>query len=142
MYSNKMRYPAVRRVSGFSLIEVMIVVAIIGIIAAIALPNYTEHVNKTRRTAGGACVMAVAQQMERFYTANLTYDGAEANRDAYTATCQDSAADHYNIDIDTNGRTYTITAQPTGSHSGDSCGSLSVTQTGARDASGSGSSCW
>lgn len=125
-----------RGASGFSLIELMVVVAIIGIIASIALPSYNEHMRKTRRAAGGACVLAVAQQMERFYTANMTYTGAVAD----TAICRDSALDHYDIAVVANGRNYTISATPKGAQASDSCGTLGVSETGSK--TGSGTSCW
>ena len=126
-----------RHQSGFSLIEMMIVVAIIAIIASIALPSYNEHIRKTRRAAGGACAMAMAQQMERFYTANLTYVGAALD----TTACQDSALDFYTMAAaGVAARAYTITATPSGGHTDPACGVLSVTQAGAKTPTTAG--CW
>ncbi len=136
MQTNR-KFHVANQTAGFSLIEVMIVVAIIAIIAAIALPSYNEHIRKTRRAAGGACAMAMAQQMERFYTANLTYVGAALD----TTVCQDSALDFYTMG--TSGvaaRAYTVTATPTGSHTDPACGTLSVTQSGAKSPTTAG--CW
>ena len=65
-------YPKLQRARGFTLIELMVVVAIIAILAAIAYPSYTNHVVKTRRAAATACVMEAAHFMERYYTTNLT----------------------------------------------------------------------
>lgn len=62
------------RSRGFTLIELMIVVAIIAILAAIAYPTYTSYVTKTRRAAATACLSQYANYMERYYTTNLRYD--------------------------------------------------------------------
>ena len=65
-------------IQGFTLIEVMIVVAVIGILAAIAYPSYQESVTKTRRSAAQGCLVEMAQFMERFYTTNMRYDQTAA----------------------------------------------------------------
>jgi len=62
------------RSRGFTLIELMIVVAIIAVLAAIAYPTYTSYITKTRRAAATACLSEYANYMERFYTANLSYN--------------------------------------------------------------------
>lgn len=124
-----------RSMSGFSLIELMIVVAIIGLLASIALPSYNSHVRKARRTAGAACALAVAQQAERYYTANLKYTSFAAN----TSICEPKALEFYTIGVGTPAaKTYTITATPKFSDPG--CGTLSVNQAGTKSPTTVG--CW
>ncbi|MCD9005141.1 prepilin-type N-terminal cleavage/methylation domain-containing protein [Luteimonas sp. XNQY3] len=121
---------------GFSLIEVMIVVAIIGIIAAIAFPSYQEHVRKGRRAGGMACLMQAAQQMERWYTTRLTYEGSPA-----AFACDSSTTPHYTVTrTAVAARTYTLRAAPQGAQESDTCGTLTINQRGARTPTTPG--CW
>ena len=64
---------------GFTLIELMIAVAIIGILASVAYPSYREYVNKSRRVEAKKTLIAAQQWMERFYTENFRYDKNSAN---------------------------------------------------------------
>lgn len=96
--------------NGFSLLELMIVVAIIGIIAAIAIPSYTSYVRQANRTDATRSLTLDAQALERCYSQTFAYTGC-ATAPAGTAA---STQGYYSvvIAVTTTPATYTITATP------------------------------
>jgi type IV pilus assembly protein PilE len=136
-----------RHTHGFSLIELMIVVAVIGILASIAVPGYQQHVMRTRRAVAAGCLMELAQFMERRYTGSLTYAGAILP----TLTCSTESASFYSFAFaagEPTATTFNIEAIPENGQANDSqCATLGISQTGQKSSTGAGTdsevaACW
>lgn len=127
--------------SGFTLIELMIVVAIIGILAAIAYPSYQEQIRSSRRADGQGALLTAAQAMERYFTENGTYVGATAGVTFPAQAPFDGTTKYYTLSLTAQDATsFTLQAAPTGAQVGDRCGNMTVTNTGARSAAEA--DCW
>lgn len=121
---------------GFTLIEVMIVVAIIGILTSIALPSYTDYIRRGHRTEGRAGLLQMAQWMERAATANGVYPTATDNGAAVTAALASVKAARYTFTLASTASTFTVTATATGAQAVDKCGNYTLNHAGVRGAKG------
>lgn len=137
--------------NGFTLIELMVTVAIVGILAAVAIPSYTGYVKRANRSDAKAVLLENAQFLERNYTENNKYDKNSEDDDiAIPVTVSPkSGTTLYNIAPSTlTATTYTLTATPVDgtSMADDECGALSINQLGQKtvseDATLDAESCW
>ncbi|WP_337880545.1 type IV pilin protein [Rheinheimera sp.] len=138
-----------RTITGFSLIELLVAITIVGMLAAIAYPSYTDYVLRGGRAAVTACLLEQAQFMEQVYSANLTY--ASNNGEDTTLPdlqCSRDLAAKFSFELSNlDSRTFTLTASAQGQQANDSCTSFSYNQAGVKTANGSGSAdavnaCW
>ena len=131
------------KLRGFSLIELMITVAIVALLAAIALPSYTNYVRKAKRMDAKIALLDMASRQERFFSTNNTYTNVAANLgySALPASVPGSGTTTYEISVSSASTVaYILLATPKTDQLKDSCGSYSINQLGVQANTFSGAS--
>lgn len=142
------------RAVGFTLIELMIVVVIVGVLLLVALPGYEQQTLKTKRALGRAELLDVMARQEQYFVNNRQYATSLAdlgldNPYAIDADANNVATDAANrvyiIALPSASATataYTVTATPQLDQAKDTCGTLQITSTGVKTAGGDDTLCW
>ena len=142
------------RSSGFTLLELMIVVVIIAILAAIAIPAYGRYAFRAHRVDGQELLLRIANAQERFYSTNNIYgalsgsSGLGYNDPAISEKGYYSVTVAVDVPASSGSQTYTATAKPIGAQKNDVCGDLTIDNAGVKTpgpasaSSNSNGSCW
>jgi type IV pilus assembly protein PilE len=137
-----------QRQRGFTLVELMLVVAVIAVLAAIAIPLYQEYILRAKRNACEAVMVSVAGVFERRHSAANSYmkptvtaadDPAHLPGDTPTSrpTCPEKGPKSYDLSVDNvTASSWTLIAKPYGTQEADKCGTLAINHLGQKFASG------
>jgi len=127
---------------GFTLLELMIVVTVIGVLTALAMPAYQKYVQRAKRSDAANALMSIAAAEEKYYFQNNKYGDNDA-----LGLSDTSPEKYYSIAVavgeDDNGQSYTITATATGAQASDTdCATFTLDNTGKRGPSPDDNGCW
>jgi type IV pilus assembly protein PilE len=139
---------ALKKNNGFTLVELMIVVAIAGILFAIVLPGYKAYVLKSHRSTAISAIMDLASREARYYTTQNTYTSSLVTlgyaSDPMPLSVSGGTTTYYNLSVQSSSASsFTLQAVPTGNQTSDTCGTYTYTSLGQKGiSSGTLSDCW
>lgn len=130
---------------GFTLIELVVTIAILGILVAIAYPAYQEQIRKSRRPEGQGALVELANVQQQYFSDNFTFTPTLTNLGYTSAT---TLGGHYTLSVPVaSASAFTVRARPTGAQALDThCAQMDLTNTGgktSKDSSGTTTTdCW
>ena len=132
------------RIGGFTLIELMITVAIVAILVSIAVASYEWAMVKSRRGAAQGCLGEAAQYMERFHTSNMRYDQDVDGNAVALPACSSDVTPYYDLTLvaaNLAADTFTVQAAPKGRQATaeTKCGTMTINQVGTKTPA---TGCW
>ena len=134
------------RARGFSLIELLVVMAVIALLAAVALPSYTRYVLRSHRSSAITAVLDLASRQARYYTTNNTYTTSltALGYPSDPMPVTDTSNRYYDLSVSAASATgFTVQAAPVGNQQSDTCGTYSYTDLGVKSiSSGTLGDCW
>lgn len=135
------------RQRGFTLIEILIAVAIVGILAAVAIPSYSHYLIDARRTDAISFLVEVAGEQQRYFTENNQYADSMKELGYGTEDTFTSPEGHYEISVANPGGTgrFLLTATPLTSSpqaKDNDCLAFTISDTGAKKNTGTNTDCW
>lgn len=138
---NSLKFKKIKKVAGFTLVELMVTVAIVGLLLGVAYPSYSNYLTKSHRVKAQQILYILAKDMEQYHAEHQNYLGANIQKISHTQSIEH---DHYRFELrELTEQSYQLAAVPKNSKD-KQCGTLTLDQLGEEDVTGTAkfSDCW